>query len=263
MPYTPFAFSISLSALRHIQASRGSLAVTQSAETSPSEVPRHTQMLELDPVAVEIDLDIVFRANDEGNSQFIEQIEEFDIGKGSISRYQQAASSDRCKHLRNERADEVSLIAAAVTFKRILLVCPPVERYCARTRAKRSNQEMLLIFNGPIDAETNCAEQWELTNDDASGLEREAIYIETRIMQKAIETFAGSLKVIEETSQASLTATSGCDQRKHKIYESVALMAMCIVKDQVDILNKAGGSRVLSVHNPILYRVYNSIPLAE
>jgi hypothetical protein len=122
---------------------------------------------------------------------------------------------------------------------------------------------MLLIFNGPIDAETNCAEQWELTNDDASGLEREAIYIETRIMQKAIETFAGSLKVIEETSQASLTATSGCDQRKHKIYESVALMAMCIVKDQVDILNKAGGSRVLSVHNPILYRVYNSIPLAE
>ena len=74
-------------------------------------------------------------------------------------------------------------------------------------------------------------------------------------MQEAIEPFAGSLKVIEETSQAGLTATSGGDKSQHKIYESVALMAMCIVKDQVDILNKASGSRDLSVHNPILYRV--------
>jgi len=255
MPDPPFAFSISLSALCYKQASRVPLAVTQSAQTSPSEVPRHTQMLELDPIAVEINLYVVFRANDERNSQFIEQIYQFDIGKGSISCYQQAASSDRGKHLRNERADKVSLIAAAVTFKRILLEGPPVQRYCARAGAKRSNEKVLLIFNRPVNTETNSAQQWELTNDNARSLARHLLDIEAWVMQEAIEPFAGSLKVIEETSQAGLTATSGGDKSQHKIYESVALMAMCIVKDQVDILNKASGSRDLSVHNPILYRV--------
>ena len=74
-------------------------------------------------------------------------------------------------------------------------------------------------------------------------------------MQEASQSFASSLKVVEEASQRGLTATPGGDKREHKIDNGVALMAMCIVKDQVDILNKASGSRVLSVHNPILYRV--------
>jgi hypothetical protein len=60
-------------------------------------------------------------------------------------------------------------------------------------------------------------------------------------MQEAIEPFAGSLKIVEETSQAGLTAVPCGDERKHKIYEGLALMAVCIVKDQVDILNKATG----------------------
>jgi len=212
-------------------------------------------MLELDPVAIEINLDIVFRANDEGNSQFIEQIYQFDIGKGSISRYQQAASSDRGKHLRNECGEKVSLIAAAVAFKRVLLESPPVQRYCSTARAKRSNEKVLLIFNRPVNADTNSAQQWELTNDNARSLERHLLDIETRVMQEAIEPFAGSLKVVEETSQAGLTATPCGNERKHKINKGVALMTMCIVKDRVDILNKASGSRVLSRHNPILYRV--------
>jgi hypothetical protein len=36
------------------------------------------------------------------------------------------------------------------------------------------------------------------------------------------------------------------------------LMAVCVIKDRIDILNKASWSRVLSFHNPILYRVNNS-----
>jgi len=258
MPNAPFAFSVSFSALCYKQASLVTFAVTQSAQTSPSEVPRHAQMLELDPVAIETYLDVVFRANDEGNSQFIKQIYQFDIGKGSISRYQQAASSDRGKHLRNERADKVSFIAAAVTFKRVLLVCPPVQRYCARTRAKRSHEKMLLIFNGPVNAETDGADQWNLRDDDARSLPGQAIDIQTRIVQEASEASGSSFKVVEEAGQRSLAATAGRDKREHKVDNSFALMAVCIVKDRVDILNKASWSRVLSRHNPILYRVNNS-----
>lgn len=258
MPNTPFAFSVSLSALCYKQASRVTLAVTQSAKTAPSKVSRQAQILELDPIAIETNLDIVLRANDEANSQFIKQIEQFDIGKGSISRYQQAASGNRSKHLTNECAHKVSFIAAAATFKRVLLVCPPVQRYCARARAKRSDQEMLLVFNRPVDAEANCAEDWQLTNDDASGLARHRIDIQTRIMQEASQSFAGSLKVVEEASQGGLTATPGGDKRQHKIDKGVTLMTVCIVKDRIDILNKASWSRVLSFHNPILYRVNNS-----
>jgi hypothetical protein len=40
------------------------------------------------------------------------------------------------------------------------------------------------------------------------------------------------------------------------------LMAVRVFKDRVDILNKASWSRVLSRHNPILYRVIHSFQLA-
>jgi hypothetical protein len=263
MPDTPFAFSISLSTLRYIKPSRVVVAVTQTPKASPSLIARQSQMLELDPIPIETDLYVVFRANDEANSQFIEQINQFDISKGAIRSQKQTASGKRMKHLSDQSAHKVAFIAAAAIFKRVLLVCPPVDRYGARARAKRSNQEMLLIFNRPINTETNSADQRQLRNDNASRLPRHLLNIKTRIMQKAIESFASSLKVVEETSQAGLTATPFGDKRHHKIDKGVALMAMCIVKDQVDILDKASGSRVLSHHNPILYRVYNSFPLAE
>jgi hypothetical protein len=40
------------------------------------------------------------------------------------------------------------------------------------------------------------------------------------------------------------------------------LMSVRVFKDRVDILNKASGGRALSRHNPILYRVNHSFPLA-
>jgi hypothetical protein len=41
------------------------------------------------------------------------------------------------------------------------------------------------------------------------------------------------------------------------------LMAVCVVKDRVDILKQARWGRALSRHNPILYRVFHSFPLAK
>src|SRR3982751_2075776 len=70
MPDAPFAFPIPLSALRHIKPSRVCVAVTQTAKTSPSKIPRQSKLLELEPSAVTIDLDVVLRANDKPNSQF-------------------------------------------------------------------------------------------------------------------------------------------------------------------------------------------------
>ena len=263
MPDAPSALSISLAASRHIQASRVAFAVTQSAKTSPPLIPPQPKMFELDPLAVATDLDVVFRANDAANSQFIEHSDQFDISKGPVRSQKQPASGHRMKRLSYECAHKVSFIAAAATFKRVLLVCPPVQRYGTAARAKRSNQKMLLILNRPVNAETKSADQRQLRNDNASRLPRQAIAIETRIRQKAGQTFAGSFKVIEETSQGGLTAASCGDQRQHEIGKSVALVAVCVFKDRVDILNQASGSRVLRHHNPILYRVYNSFPLAE
>lgn len=249
MPDTPFAFSVPLSTLPHIKPSRVVVAVTQRPKTSPSLIAPQSNMFELDPIAVETNLYVVFRANDERDSQFIEQIHQFDIGKGAIRSQKQTASGNRVKQFTDQSAHKVAFIAAAAIFK--------------RSRAKRSNQKMLLIFNRPVNAEAHSADQWELTNDDARSLPRHLLKIKTRIMQKARESFASGLKVVEETSQAVLTAAPFGDKGKHKIDKSVALVAVCIVKDQVDILNKASGSRVLSHDNPILYGVYNSFPLAE
>jgi site-specific DNA recombinase len=170
MPDAPFAFSISLATLRHIQPSPVFVTVTQTPNRSPSKVPRQSKMFEFDPLAIEINLDVVFRANDERNSQFIEQIDQFNISKCAVSSQKQSRSGNRSQHFINECAHEVALITAAAIFKRVLVVGPPVKRYGARAGAKRGNQEMLLIFNRPVDAEANGADQRQLTNDDASGL---------------------------------------------------------------------------------------------
>src|SRR5215210_2328378 len=151
MPDAPFAFSISLAALRHVKPSPVFVAVTQPPTRAPSLVSRQSKILELDPLAVEINLDVVFGANDERNSQFIEQIDQFDIGKCAVRSQKQSPSGNRMKHFINERAHEVAFITAAAIFKRDLAVCPPVQRYCPRARAKRSNKEMLLIFNRPVN----------------------------------------------------------------------------------------------------------------
>jgi len=143
MPDAPFAFSISLATLRHIQPSPVFVTVTQTPNRSPSKVPRQSKMFEFDPLAIEINLYVVFRANDERNSQFIEQIDQFNISKCAVSSQKQSRSGNRMKHFINECAHEVALITAAAIFKRVLDVRPPVKRYGARAGAKRGNQEML------------------------------------------------------------------------------------------------------------------------
>ena len=77
-------------------------------------------------------------------------------------------------------------------------------------------------------------------------------------MQKAGQAPRGGFKVIEEARQSGLTATLGREQRQDKVADGMALMAVCVIKDQVDILKQASWSRALSFHNPILYRVNNS-----
>ena len=82
--------------------------------------------------------------------------------------------------------------------------------------------------------------------------------LEPWIVQKAGQAPRGGFKVIEEARQSGLTATLGREQRQDKVADGMALMAVCVIKDQVDILNQASWSRALSFHNPILYRVNNS-----
>src|SRR5215216_831856 len=258
VPDAPFAFSISLAALSHIKASWVFLAVTQPPTRAPSLVARQSKIFELDPLAVEINLDVVFGANDERDSQFIEQIHQFDISKCAIRSQKQTTSGNRMKHFIKECAHEVAFITATAIFKRVLVVCPPVQRYCARADAKRSNKKMLLIFNRPVNAEANCADQGKLRDDDTRSLARQRINIKTQIVQKASQSSGSGFKVVKETSETCLTATSGRNKRQYKIDNGVTLMAVRVFKDRVDILNEASWGRDLSGHNPILYRVNNS-----
>jgi hypothetical protein len=102
----------------------------------------------------------------------------------------------------------------------------------------------------------------QLRDQDASRLAGQLHDLETRIVEEAGQAPGSGFKVVEATSQRGLTATPGRQKRHHKIGNGVALMAVCVVKDQVDILNKASWSIVLSRHNPKLYRVNHSIQLA-
>jgi hypothetical protein len=117
---------------------------------------------------------------------------------------------------------------------------------------------MPAIFNRPVKAETNRASERQLRDQDASGLAGQFSHLEPRVMQEAGQTPRGGFKVVEKARQSSLTATLGREQCQDKVADGMALMAVCVIKDQVDILDEASGSRGLSFHNPILYRVKNS-----
>jgi hypothetical protein len=117
---------------------------------------------------------------------------------------------------------------------------------------------MLSILNRPVNAETDDAGKRQLRDQGASRLTGQLSHIKPWVVQEASQAPAGSFKVIEAARQGRLTATFGRQQCHDEVADGVALMAVCIVKDQVDILDKASGSRVLSFHNPILYRVNHS-----
>src|SRR5437868_8577139 len=117
---------------------------------------------------------------------------------------------------------------------------------------------MLHILNRPVNAETNRASERQLCDQDAGRLAGQFSSIEPGVVQKAGQAPAGGFKVIEEARQSGLTAALGREQCQDKVAEGMALMAVCVVKDQVDILKQASWSRVLSFHNPILYRVNHS-----
>src|ERR1041384_2121779 len=112
---------------------------------------------------------------------------------------------------------------------------------------------MLSVLNRPVNTEPDGAGKRQLRDQDARGLAGQSSNLKPWVVQEAGQTPAGGFKVIEAARQGGLTATFGREQGQDKIADGMALMAMCVVKDQVDILDEASGSRGLSFHNPILY----------
>src|SRR5438552_19061094 len=98
---------------------------------------------------------------------------------------------------------------------------------------------MLLVFNGPVNTETNGAQQWELSNQNASRLAGQGGNLQTGIVQEAGQAPRSGFKVIEEARQCRLTATLGRKQGQHIVSYGMALMTVCVVKHRVDILNQA------------------------
>src|ERR1044071_7159241 len=100
---------------------------------------------------------------------------------------------------------------------------------------------MLSILNCPVKAETDRARQWQLGNQGASGLASQFSDIKAWVVQKAGQAPRGSFKVIEAARQGCLTATFGRQQCQDKVAEGMALMAVRVFKDQIDILDEASG----------------------
>jgi hypothetical protein len=79
----------------------------------------------------------------------------------------------------------------------------------------------------------------QLRNQDARSLAVQVRNVQTRIVEEAGQAPGSGFKVVEETRQCGLTATSCRQQRQHEVADGIALMAVCVVKDQIDILKEA------------------------
>lgn len=245
MPDTPFALAVALTALRDVEPLRVALAVAQASQTAPPLVSRQGQLFEFAPLALVVDFDIVFGANDKGNPQIIEQSEQFAVGKASVCRQQEALSGNRRQDFGDQDADDLAFIATALVLEVGFLVGSPVERDGATANTQRGDQEVTRRLNRPVQTETKRPHKRQLRDHGASALGRQFLDLQRRIVQQAGEATRSRFKVVEIASQLCLTATPDRKQRQDRSHNRFALMTVCVIKDRVDILNKASWGRVL------------------
>ena len=245
VPQPPLALSITRTTLRHVLAARIALAIKESPQTPPSGVPLEAQSGEFAPSALTQHLDRPFTADHKGNTQIIEQIEELDIREGAVCRDDLAAWRDSKQDFCDERADKLALIPTPVIFQLALSISAPEQWHGTASDHQGGDQQMLLVFNGPINGETHRPGERQLRDDSASGRERQLLHVQTLIVQEAGEPFERCFLIAEEACEFGLAAGLHRDERGDEIKDRILLMTMCRRQHGVDILAQASGSRAL------------------
>ena len=241
VPHLPFTFSITRSALHQIDATRICLAVPQPSPSTSSLVATQTQAFEFFPFPINHHLDVVFRANDEGNAQKVEQIEQLHISKGTISRQDKAFPVNRRENISKQISDEISLQSTPAILQLTLIVSAPKQWERTPPDDHRSDQQVLSIFNGPVNGESQRPHSRQLIEKKARMAKSEGFDLKPLVMQEAREPLECSLGALKESSNSCLRAGLHIDDRHHEIDSSFDLMTMCVGQQGIDILDEASG----------------------
>ncbi|HEY0322017.1 MAG TPA: hypothetical protein VGC66_13745 [Pyrinomonadaceae bacterium] len=105
--------------------------------------------------------------------------------------------------------------------------------------SQAGDQQMLRLFRSPVQRQSDNTHERQSRAQRASVRARQLIGPQTRIMQEARESLAGSFKVIKESGESGLTATLHRNKCHDKIRDGFLLMSVCVWQDAADILAEA------------------------
>jgi hypothetical protein len=94
--------------------------------------------------------DVLFGANDEPNAQFVETLHQAYVGKTAIRRENDFGARYVTQDHGKQTLDEGLLQLAAMRFERPLRISTPINRYGAASDDGRSDQQVLTVFDRPI-----------------------------------------------------------------------------------------------------------------
>jgi len=114
------------------------------------------------PFALKIDMGANFDAHDERHTQLIEQAEQSHVSKTPIGGDPDTAFANGLKHSAHGSTDNRQFIAFHPSFKDASSIGTPINRYGPTAHNERDHEQMLVVFNGPINGQAHLAVLGEL-----------------------------------------------------------------------------------------------------
>jgi hypothetical protein len=245
MPVAPSPLFVTRSGLHQEEMAGVALTVPEAAPSPSSLILGPLQRVEPPPPTFDLHRVVRLRADDVRNAHFIEQIEKINVGEPPIRRQHEAAARDARQDLSKEQAHKLALIAAHPLLQVCLRVGSPVERDAAPPDAQASDQQMLRVFNRPVEREAHATIGGQSPDERRGVRSRQRFRVEPRVVQEAEQAFAGSFKVVKESGKPGLAASPHAQESEHEITDGLLLMPMCIWQNEADILAQASGKRAL------------------
>lgn len=121
--------------------------------------------VEFAPLSVAPDFDIAFDADDEVDLPFSEQSEQIVIREAAIRRQPQASGFDASKDQLESPLDDGQFITFHSAFEHALRVSLPKDRQRASPDDQRNDEQMLIVFGGPINGQADFARRRDLRGE--------------------------------------------------------------------------------------------------
>ena len=155
MPDAPFIFFIADSAHRDPHPAGRVATILNPPQIVPPRVAGKTQAIEFDPLTLITHLGRALDADDVFDPESVQQLEEIVIGKTTIGRQPNPKRLDVVKDQLEGVFDHRQFVTFHPAFERRLLVGSPEDRDRSQSDLERDDQQMRVIFSGPIDREPN------------------------------------------------------------------------------------------------------------